>query len=217
MTDFTEKLIADFLACLGKQIAIKVTRTQNLMSNLNTSSPIKGVVRLCLDGKEYLSSQSDEPIKAGFMYGNYFGSSTRLSGGDIWHPQTGYNTMRISLEIKSDGKTSWTPIFDQVVNFCEELVKIKESAYSNYLDLEITLSHMDQKTPDLERILNNHNQMIAGIRNGSICNVSTGSHIELKNKSYIVFLDLRDLHRFECEVQISGCRYKSISEDHNKS
>lgn len=158
------------------------------------------MIRLCLDNEEYLSSENDRaifsnPLDSGSIHGIYYGSSTRISGGEIWHPRTGYVSRKISIEVKFPEEKEWKTIFEKYVNFQEELVKHEE---------------IEGKEKQTERSIEKRNKTIQGIRDGTICNISAGSRITISNESYEVILFFRDLHRFEDEVQISGCGYKLL-------
>ena len=173
------------------------------------------MIRLCLNGKEYLSSEcnlhsEDKPFESGHVSGNYYGSSTRIAGGEIWHPQRGYLTLRISIQYKLPEDLDWRNIFDEDVNFCEESVRAEELQYAQWIDFEKSNDMVDEIEANIQSLIDNKNLVIERIRAGTICNFQSGSKITLRNDTYEVILNFRDLHRFECEVQISGCSYKLI-------
>ena len=51
---------------------------------------------------------------------------------------------------------------------------------------------------------------IQEILKGKVCNIGCMSSIQLENDACALNLNLRDLHRFEGEVQISGFSYEMI-------
>ena len=173
------------------------------------------MIRLCLNGEEYLSSEpklcsEDKLLESGHISGNYYGSSSRLTGGEIWHPQRVYSTLRISIHYKLPDHSDWRVIFDQDVDFCEESVCAEEIQTAQWIDFEKSNDKTDEIEQNIQSLTNNKNFVIERIRAGTVCNFQSGSKIIIKNDTYEVILYLRDLHRFEGEVQISGCTYKLL-------
>jgi hypothetical protein len=173
------------------------------------------MIRLCLNGEEYLSSVNDRsntnnPFESGHISGIYFGSSTRISGGEIWHPQKGYLPQRISIQTKLPEESTWKTLFEQDVDFLEESIKLEEIDSNMWFEFQKKIAQEKGKEFDTKKFIENKNKTIEGIRTGTICKLCSGTKITIKNESYEVILFFRDLHRYEGEVQISGCRYKLI-------
>jgi hypothetical protein len=175
------------------------------------------MIRLCLDDNEYLSSANDgvnfdNPLESGHIHGNYYGSSTRISGGEIWHPQRGYIGRKISIQVKLSEDKEWSTIFEKYVNFQEESIKYEDIKSAKWINVKNQIL-AEGKEPETEKFVRYKNKTIQGIRDGTICNIRTGSKITISNESFEVTLFFRDLHRYEGEVQISGCGYKLLHSD----
>lgn len=173
------------------------------------------MIKLFLNGEEYMSSENEKSncnklLESGFIHGNYYGSSTCIIGKDIWHPENGYSIIRISIQIKISEESDWLIIFDQNIDFCEESIKLIELQNLKLIELEKNITNNDDKKQNIQKLINNNNRFIDKIRSGIICNVSSGTKIIIKNDLYEVILFFRDLHRFEGQVQISGCCYKLL-------
>lgn len=171
------------------------------------------MIRLCLDNITYLSESFQNPInllESGSIYGKYYGSSTRIDGGEIWHPTKGYLNQNVHIQVKLSDKSDWITIFNQYVNFCEEFVKIKQHENNDLVEFEKKIADTEGRNPNITDIMDDTEQNIQKIRSGESCDICFGSKITLRNDLYEVVLHLRDLHRFEGEVQISGCTYNLI-------
>lgn len=86
-----------------------------------TSNSTKSNIILLLDDKEYLSEYCKNPITKGIFYGRYFGSSTRIPGGEIWNPKLGYLNIKITIKILQDD--NWITIFEERIDSREQLIK----------------------------------------------------------------------------------------------
>lgn len=174
-------------------------------------------VRLCLDGITYISTYLDpikyDPINFGYISGNYYGSSTRIDGGEIWHPVTGYNIIQVRLQILVD--STWQTLFEEIVDFCEEVVKLTELKYNDIICFERFIARQDGMDPEPEilSVLEQKAIEINSIRTGLVRNANTCDSVFLSNENYEIYLNLRDLHRWDGEVQISGCKYTQKSND----
>jgi hypothetical protein len=173
------------------------------------------MIQVYLNGKEYLSStihkvQFNNPLKSGCVQGFYYGSSTRLNGGEIWHPQNGYSTLRILVQVLPFEESEWVIIYDQDVDFKQEAIKFAQIQNKMNIEFEKLISKSIGNEIDIKNLIKNNDLTIQGISSGTVCNLFTGSEIILTNEQYEVTLFLRDLHRYEGEVQISGLRYKLL-------
>lgn len=171
------------------------------------------MIRLCLDNTTYISDicqTSNNLMEFGNIYGKYYGSSTRIDGGEIWNPTDGYLNKNVSIQIKISDNSEWVTIFDQNVNFCEEIIKIKKQEINELLEFEKNIAISQGRNPEIDDIITYSQQNIQKISNGESCDICFGSKITLKNDLYEVILYLRELHRFSGEVQISGCSYNLI-------
>jgi len=133
---------------------------------------------LYLDDILYISEYNENPINYGCLKGKYYGSTTRLFGGEIWDKSNGYKIIKIKIEIINIDSYEKQIIYEEIINFYEELKK-------------------------------NENLLNKNINN-NICNIVSGDYLILKNNLYEIKLNFRDLHRWNGEVQLSGCVYKLI-------
>lgn len=216
------------------------------MSLFSTNKPN---VILFLDDNEYLSANCENPAENGFISGKYYGSSSRISGGEIFNPKFGYSLIKITLKIFQDD--NWVTIFEETIDSREKLIDeinvqcaydiksfsrmklseknlkhlVSHGAYENN-DIIEKIKELDkldeiEKIEQIEKINELYNlEMLRCFeeqKNNNIKIIMEGREspyfvdkIHLNNEKYNVILNLRDLHRFNGEVQISGCSFKLI-------
>lgn len=178
------------------------------MSQSNTNTVFKNPnVKLFINNNEYLSEYCDNQSIKGRAYGKYFGSSTRIPGGEIWHPSTGYNSLQIAVEIKLEND-NWIRVFDEVINFQDKI--LHQFIENNDKELQMCMEFCNPSPDELEKMEQNKNIKIQEILNGILCEFNSLSNIQVSNDHCKLNLSLRDLHRFEGEVQISGFSYELI-------
>lgn len=179
-----------------------------IMLNLNDELYLSSKNNTLIDKPNYKPNY--KPLESGYIMGSYYGSSSRIEGGEIWNPTSGYAKLFIRILVNIPEESKIHVIFEQYVDFVEECVKLEELKSISSMKLEKFLAEKEEREPSFQKLLENKNKVIEGIRAGITCNAITGTKIVLKNELYEVVLFLRDLHRFEGEVQISGCRYKLL-------
>ena len=164
-------------------------------------------IKLFVDGIEYLQHYSDTASTKTYVPGGYYGASTRTPGGEIWHPETGYKLLKITLIIKLDDK-NWTTVFDEVVNFQEHILEIFKA--ENERNFETYVKICNPSPTELEEMERINREKIDEMLSGKSCEVNESLGIVVKNDRCKLTLYLRELYRFEGEVQISSFSYELI-------
>lgn len=164
-------------------------------------------VKLLIDDQEYLMNHCEKYDIEGFLHGNYLGSSTRISGGEIWHPNKGFSIIKITLQINLNNE--WVTIFDRIINCQEEMIKYFNAIFTENIS---NLSLEDENGLEfLKEFEKEKNICIQNAIEGKLVNFSPFIGIRLENEQCQIELHLRYLYRFSGEVQISGCTYKMLN------
>jgi len=109
------------------------------------------------------------------------------------------------LEIRlNDG--NWFRVFDSPVNFQEHILQSYITRKNKHTEIYKQICNPTLK--ELEELERYKNKIIQGILIGSVCEFDSFDPIKLSNDRCKLNINLRDLHRFEGEVQISGFSYE---------
>jgi len=176
--------------------------------------------RLIVDGCIYLSknnSNSGNTRDNGEFHWCYYGSSSRIIGGVVWHPSKGYRKLRVSVSYNWGmvfGEFFNDVLFDAEIDFKKHIIDALVDENIKQADDLHGFSEMNSS--EKTSLVHDRDLIRQQIMSGELASdVTSIMKISLRIDSYYVEIHLRDLHRFEGEVQISGLTYRKIKEWEN--